>query len=61
MDDDWYEPGIFFGFGSVFDLRDAPHQPSPLAGLKSVKNHTTLNSEPKARRHPIGFHSPRKR
>jgi hypothetical protein len=58
MDDDY---GIFFGFGQLHDLRDAPHSQSPLAGLRSVKNHTTLNAEPKAKRNPVGFHSPRKR
>jgi hypothetical protein len=56
MDDDDFS--IFYGFGSMHDLRDAPHTPSPLAGLRSVKNHTTLSKEPKDKARPIGFHRP---
>lgn len=35
--DEYYEPEIFFGFGSAYDLRDAPDGPPPrLWGMRSV-------------------------
>lgn len=61
MDDDDY--GIFFGFGSVHDLRD-PDTPTPrLYGMRSVSKAAcwALHNErpPKTRR--IGFKLPKSR
>lgn len=63
--DDWDEdPEIFFGFGSMHDLRDADREPPPrLAGLRSVRQvNLRLRDEPKAvQASRLGFHIPRVR
>lgn len=62
-DDDWYEdPEIFFGFGSMHDLRDADNSRPRLAGLRSVNQFDlSLKAAPKARQRPCGFHIPKVR
>lgn len=62
-DDDWYEdPEVFFGFGSVHDLRDADSPPPRLAGLHSVNQvNISLKPRPRMRKHPCGFHIPKVR
>ena len=62
-DDDWYEdPEVFFGFGSVHDLRDADSKTPRLYGMRSV-NQLDLNLKPapKMRQRPVGFHIPKVR
>lgn len=63
-DDDWYEdPSVFFGFGSMHDLRDADQAPPRLAGMRSVRQvNVRLRDEPKAAQRPqLGFHVPKVR
>lgn len=60
-DDDEYS--IFYGFGSVMDLREA-YAPQPrLLGMKSVSNAAAwaMHKTPKApESRPIGFHRPKR-
>lgn len=61
MDDDDYS--VFYGFGTVHDLRDHDAPPPRLLGMRSVSNRAAWalhdNAPPKVTR--IGFKIPRGR
>lgn len=58
-DDDAF---VYFGQGSVCDLREADEPAPRLAGLKSVSRAAAwaMRSRPEERREPVGFHIPKR-
>lgn len=62
--DDYYEPEIFFGFGTAYDLRDAPDTNPRLWFAKSVARGAAMAMSVSAEldedraEFSIGFHTP---
>jgi hypothetical protein len=62
-DDYWEEDRVFFGFGSVHDLRDHEGSTPRLHGMRSVSRAAAwaLHDEPRTRGRKIGFKIPKAR
>jgi hypothetical protein len=63
-DFDWDEFPVIAGQGSINDLAPSDGETPRLAGLKSVSQAAMWAMHPKApqaKRHPIGFHTPKRR
>ena len=59
-DDDW--GSIYYGFGTVHDLRDEGEPEPPLSGCRSVSPAAArllAPKRPQPQRHPIGFYTGR--
>lgn len=62
-DDYWEDDRVFYGFGSVHDLRDDEGSTPRLHGLRSVSRAAAwaLHDEPRTKSRRIGFKIPRVR